>query len=510
VAQKGFFSKIVQLLFGKDGQNDGRDRLLNKQQQQLKQYPKYYKVSHDELQPAIAQLLYTVYYLVAPYKASLAHAIKSDQLKNITIQAFLYKNHQELLANQMDIQSLRRLAATQDENKVRTEFQSEIQIIISYLHDLSMMNQIDVSYAYLVYFIRFISFDFHRLLSHFDSNLPLNNFSYKPRFGSLQAKLVVDDLIEFSQLVTPLLGSDVDWQKLFDILSNYRNAQFMPLQQWSKVLSNVREFMNTRVLQLIIRRAFLDPYWDEKLSLTVTDIVKPYTAKLKQQADALIKQLSHQERDKMASKISQEVFSGQEFARTLKHYNEEQAQKMFTGIYVDGFIYANVLNAISSFGRTYLVSDVQKTVDLLILHGKWSNNDHYKQFSQAFQSLLVCEKEIQQFDTKLSDESSNIVRLRNALRNANREKSALNTAKGILGELNDEAFQFLTLALQNYMMIARALKIYIDDYKKQVKSEIILNWKEVEHRCDTSLPQSMADIYTRIYYLIQMIQQYVN
>jgi hypothetical protein len=503
---KSFLRRILDLIFGGGDPEREKKRILKGIEDQLRKRSKIYRVSSQELMPAAGKFFFDIYIVIAPARMLLQNLAKSDQLKNIVIESYLDDNRKRMVT-ELSPDSIKRRAAGRSIAELQDELRRESHAVTDFLNTSSTANQINLTYAYMRAFSEFISFDFYHLVKQFDASLPEKNLNYKPKFEAVPVNSVIDDLDDFLNVAIPIL-SEVNWDKLFDILKDYRNTELINREAWRKILGNIREMIKSETFELILRTVKEDPFYEVKVTISAVDIVKPYTSRIKNQIDNYVRQLGQYEKNKAVHKILNEVFGTNSLAPMLVNYSQARSDQMFGSRDVPGFIYAEVLNAIVTFGEDYLKKDVKTLVDLLLLKGKWSQNIHYKDFSHSFQELLSNCSEIFKFDSSLAEESSNMIRLRNSLRAGERDKFAMNTVRGILGEINDDAKDLVFAATQHYVIMGRCLKTYIDDFKLQPKSEIIINWKEIEKTSEKPLGRFMADIYTRIYYLIQMFQYY--
>ncbi|NIZ18864.1 hypothetical protein [Entomospira culicis] len=508
-ANNNFFTAILDLLFGsKNDPQKERARMLRGVESILKKRGKYFKVGSLQVQPGMARFFHDIHTVVGPASTSLQNIMKSQQIRAIIIESFLSKESMKTINLLRSDEIEKAYVQMRNAQALKDHINSGIEEISMVLSSNQIAAQVNMIYSYLVAFAEFCMFDYYYMLHKFDDGYPENNFKYKPTFHSTAVSGIAESLDEFLHIALGIMGN-VDWNKIFAILHQYRNVELINRGNWDKVLASTRDMVNEETIQLIIRLAKEDPYYEANFKPTRVDIIKPYLASLKDEAKKQIGRIVSLERSRLMSKVLQEIFNTTEVTVFLKNYNKEKNNAMLVGKGTLEYQYHEVLNTAVLFAYEYLDKDIKTLVDLLILKGKWSQNMHYKEFSAAFQALLPSADDILKFDATLSEDSTRISRLRNALRSVDKDKFAKNTVNGILDEINSDARDVMMKIAGHYMTLGRYLKIYIEDYKLQLKSEIIINWREIEKGADRpNLGKYMVELYTKVYYLVQMFQQF--
>jgi hypothetical protein len=62
-------------------------------------------------------------------------------------------------------------------------------------------------------------------------------------------------------------------------------------------------------------------------------------------------------------------------------------------------------------------------------------------------------------------------------------------------------------AVQNFVAIARILKLVYEDYGK-AHPELIINWRELKGTTDKDIRTLVATVYKQIYNFVQLLQFY--
>lgn len=494
-------------LFSGEGGGDSVEkqnkRLLKGLVEILKKRPKYYRFPTHEVQPAVAKFFFEIYLVVGPIKPFTQNLSRSEQIRSIVVEHFLPEEMREFVAD-MNGESVVHRFDSVDINEVKQTMKDQTEAIHACLQNRTLSSLVNITYAYMCSLAEFCSFDFYSLLKKFDPALPVANFEYKIEPQAVAAGQLIDDLDDFLVVSIPLL-SGADWDQIFDILKNYRNTEVVNRHSWKKMLSSINDMISSQTFESIIKVVRNDPMMEIKATITTVDIIGPYLKKLARNVRTVVQKIEQNERRKMNEKIGRDLFMGADFGSSLRHYTKQRSKETF-GEGFEGYEATEILSALVHFSNIYVDRDIKKLLDRLILIGKWSQNAHYKEFSDAVQNLLQNRIDILDFDASLTEDSNYVVRLRNLVRSPSRDKTALNS---LTAEVNAKAFSLVRRANQNYAVIARSLRNYIDDYKKKPGSDLLLNWDDVGRDFERPLGRYMADLYTKIYQLMQMMQQYI-
>jgi hypothetical protein len=113
------------------------------------------------------------------------------------------------------------------------------------------------------------------------------------------------------------------------------------------------------------------------------------------------------------------------------------------------------------------------------------------------------------FDVGLADDGPTGSKIKRLLRQSTRDRSALMSLKTTLQEVNTDAKKIINTSAQNLIILGKSIKQLLQEHKSE-GSEIIINWKEVESWADPPVEEQMAEVYTQIYYLVQLLQLYMK
>ena len=134
----------------------------------------------------------------------------------------------------------------------------------------------------------------------------------------------------------------------------------------------------------------------------------------------------------------------------------------------------------------YLPKSIREVVDLLIIKGKWANNQPSQQMSEAFHQLLKVSEKIGRFDADLAEDGELGRRLKTIALRAERDRKAIVQLRMALQQVNDEARTMIGDSVQHFVAIARVLKLAHEDIGKP-NPAFLVNWKELKPASDKDL-----------------------
>ncbi len=503
-ASGGFLQKLLGLFGGSDPEAE-KKRLVKALGKDLSHSRyRFYRPKSGEATPALARLFYETYKVIAPSQVLLNNAAQSGVLKAFVIESFLTPEQRQLSERLTD-SYITEKAATMPVKELQ-ELVKQDMISFFSIFDAEKSSQIDSAYSTLLSFINFINFDFFFLLKKFDSNITERSFVYNPKWDTISAEYVADDIHDFLELFLPLnLGAD--WKRIFTALKEYRNMDVIQIDAWLKLAPALKDVRSSGVLEQIVRHVKKDPHMAVSPKPAGERIVEPFVDKLKNQSAMLVQKISQERRNSKIDELAKAVFGTTVVVR-MKNYTEK-ANLAFGKKMLGGFTQTNALNYLKAYLIDYFKKDVREIVDILLIRGQWSTNILSQQISDGYHALLEVSDGIIQFDEALGDDGDTGTRIRTTLAKSERDKDQLKYLRQLLTDSNDRALALVNKAALNLIGVGRHMKSLIDDLGKP-RHEILLNWKEVENACAQPLKPTLTEIYKKIYYMVQLLQYYVK
>ena len=156
----GFLDSIISLFSSSDDPALVRKKRLKQLARDLSQnkYAKLFRTKSDELTPLFGKFLYDVYKVISPAQVFLQNAAKSQQLKEITIDAFLDK---ELIAlkDRLSAAAIQQKAQSAPVKELSAAVKRDLSNYIA-AFDNARISSIDNCYNAIIAMVNFVSFDF--------------------------------------------------------------------------------------------------------------------------------------------------------------------------------------------------------------------------------------------------------------------------------------------------------------------------------------------------------------
>jgi len=501
----GFFDKILSLFTGLGDPDRDKKKLLRDLGKDLKKHKeKFYNVRTEEALPGLANFFYELYKLLGPVQVFVDRVESSAVLKNILIENS-FTDQQKALKEELSEDRIRVRAQNADTKALAGELKDQFVTFFS-AFDSKKVKEIEDLNDLLVLFLQLANFDYYFFLKKFDSNLPERDFFYNPRFDTIKGEYVVDDLKDFLELL-PLIERDAPWDKLFNVLKEYRGSDMVSPQLWKKGLKNLLDVQKSEIFQKIVRHLEKDPYYKPLLNYQKSKIVEEYLTKIKTQTEMTIQKILQERKSNKIDSLAKTIFGTTSVSR-MKYYTDK-ANLNFSKKMLGGYTHLVPINYLKAFLIDYFKKDIREVVDILIIRGKWSATVFSQQLSEAFHGLLQCSEELIKFDESLSEEGPRGIALKNALTRMDRDKSNLKYVKQQLKEINDNALKLIYDAAGHLITLGKSLKVVLEDYGKK-PHELLSNWKELNSAANNEIKEKIMEIYKKIYYFIQLLQYFLK
>jgi hypothetical protein len=498
-----FLDSILSLFNGGDDLESGKKRLLKQMVKDLakNKYSKFYKAKEEEATPIFAKFFYEVYKIVSPAQVFMQNAAKSTQLKQVTIESFMDEKLKNL-QNRISQESITERSASTSTKDLAKQLKNELITLIAGF-DSPLIKNVEDCYNLIIAFHQFISFDYFFLLKKFDANLSERNFTYQPRFETIRAEYISDDIKDFLE-VALVVDPDQDWKTAFAVMKNYKgDIDVVNLNQWNKLMVLLKDVKRSKIFELMARHISKDPFWDATPKLPNEHIVDDFLQKKKNETESTINKILNDKRSSQIDQLAKSVFGTSDIER-MKYYTDK-TNEIYLKKGLDSFTHVQGINYLKAFLLDYFKKDVRELCDLFLVRGQWASLVLSQQMSDAFHAIMEISEKILVFDETFSETGTNGSRLKAALVKADRDKGQAKYIRIIMKTANDEAQEMINTTAQGLIMIGKNFKHILEDYQKNPK-ELIMNWKELESTSEDPLPQRIAAVYKKMYYFVQLMQ----
>lgn len=503
----GLIERLIQIFLGVgDPERDKRRKLRNLGKSFNKDKYKFYKARGSEVQGDFGRFFYEIYQVVAAAQKLIPPSVIETSVRSLCIESSLTESQIQLKEG-LDEKVIRDEAKDADLKELAEQVRDRI-IEFFGTFDSDQTKHINRLYENVVAFLNFVHFDYYFTLRKFDSAISENSFTYKPRFEPITGTYVQDDIRDFLEVAMGL-PRDADWKRIFDTLQAYRQVQVVDRDAWKKLFRKVVDVLNSGVLTRMVQHLSEDPDWQPKMVRSNERIVEPYLNQIKSRTEKVVQKLWYERRNARLDQLVKQIFGTTVVART-KNYTEN-ANTTLQKRGQEGFSYTAPLNYLKAYLLDYFKKDVREVVqDLLIVRGKWTTNIQAQQLSDAYHAVLSVSEQLIRFDEGLAEEGEQGQRLRRAIgRVVEKDPSTTRALKEILEEINREAQRMIQEGAQNLIIIAKNLKLLIEDMDRR-EHELVINWRELDGSFEGDLKQRLTELYKQIYFLVQVLQMFVK
>ena len=504
MAQKkeSLFIHILQLLLPRDDAEAIKKRQLKALAKDISKnkFGKWYKSSSEEFQPQMARFFFELYKVLGPARALLASAASSKVLKAITVEQNLSKR-QHQMREKLTPEAIQERAQKTSPKELGIQVRKELD---AFMHNIDgkKIDEIDTLYRQLNEFIHFVLFDYYFFLKKFDPALPEDKYSYTPNFSAVNGEYLKDGLKDFITVFYGL-SLDTNWEKLFAVITAYKNVQPVNAAQWKKLLGSLNDVRRSGIFEKIIRHLTKDPGYAIEPTPFDEKVTDAYLKLVEKSIEDTVKNILTEQKNSQVAVLAQRVF-GNEISSGTKYYHP-RSNAAFEKRGVEGYIYADAMNFLKSFLVDYFKSDIRALSDLILVRGQWTQQALSAEYSESYHSLMHISTKILEFDEKLSEVSEMGVKFRTLLSRMEREKEAGKQVQKHLHDVNETALKILKISIKNIMALGNTVKSCIDDYDKPHR-DLLQNWKEIEQHSDKPIKEWMTAVYTKIYNFIVLEQ----
>ncbi len=502
-AAPGVFGKLFSFLFVSNDPERRKQRLLKQLAKDLrKSRPRYFNPQTGQAEAALARFFWEFYKAFAPAQLLLRGARESGVLKTIVVEQSM-SPEQARMKEALSEKSVEDRAKNADPEAIAAAVKEEAHEFIRSF-DVNAINEMDGAYNRLALLLDLIIFDYYFLMRKFDSALPERDFTYRPRFEPIECGYVLDELKDFLELV-PAVDTDADWEVLLTTLKEYRSVEVVAREGMRKVLQLVREAQRSSFLLSIVRFMDKNPAYKPIVRSYRNRIVEPYISKITSQAELTVQKVAQSRKNEKLQELVKLVFGTASVSRLINY--SERSNTTFSKKMLGGFVHVTALNYLKAFLLDYFKKNIREIVDLLLIKGKWSNNQPSQTISESYHQLLKVSEAISRFDEALGEDGELGHKMKNTVVKADRDKKAITNLRTLLQEINDQAGAMIGEAVQNFVAIAKILKLAYEDYGK-THPELIINWRELKSSTDKDIRNLIASVYKQIYNFVQLIQYY--
>lgn len=498
-----FFQNLIESLFGGNDPEAIKRRMLKNIAKNLsKTKYHFYKQSSHEADPTFAKYFYEIYKVISPAQLMFQNSTPNS-LKKIVID-YAMNDTQKAAYDSISENSIMELAKTKDIKEVEATANSTMESLFS-AFDNAKSSKVDMLYSKLMLFSNFCQYDFYFLLKKFDGNFKERNFSGVPNFRPITGTYIAEDLKNFIA-VAWCIPFEVEWDDVFKLLRAVKGVEPVTLPVWKKVMARLRQLRDKKVLEMMVQLITENPSWRETPRNDDYRIVDDFISDTRKQVETCLSNLKAKQTAGKIDSIISQVFTND--TEPLKYYNTSNSS-VFERKDLDGYLYAEPLMYLRQFLLEYTKKEVRELSDIILVRGEWTNQQLATPMSEAYHKLLGLSEKIAALDQKMSEDGGELgYKLKTLLPRVERDKESRNIIRTVLKDANNAAATIIKASMQYFISYDRNLKMCLEDFVKMPRSELLMNWKELDKYADGKLKEMCVDAYKKIYLFVQLLQNY--
>ncbi len=499
-----FFSNIFSIFIG--GNNP--DAIKRKQLKTIaKNYGKsknhFYKPGTNTAEVPMAKFFYEMYKVMSPVQLMFQN-ISPNALKRLVVNGILTDEQHEMVDSFSEESIIARSRSNTDLKSLSKEIAAELKAFNAEFNS-AKIKEIDALYSKIVMMSNFSKYDFFFILKKFDNSLRERDFNTLPHFRGINADYVPEDLKNFLAIAWSLPFDD-DWTDVIQLLRRYKGVEPVTVQVWKKLLNQMKSLRDKNVFEMIIQLITQDPLWDNVVKVEHHQIMDEYLSSIRKQVEETLEKIQKQQKEGKIDGLLTQVF-GTSDIDPLKYYNEENSSA-YERKHLDGYVYAAPLCYLKHFLLDFGKRDIRELSDILLVRGEWATTQLSTPMSEAYHQLMEISDQILRLDERMSESSDSGAKIKTLLPRVERDREARNIANMVIGDANEEAANLIARAVQNLINYDRNLKMAIEDFVRMPRSELIINWKDLDHFAEGKLKAMCVDTYKKIYQFVQLLNNF--
>ncbi len=400
-------------------------------------------------------------------------------------------------------EAITELAKKMQLKEVAGKVNSELELFVASL-DSSRIAKIDSTYTNLIRFVNFCQFDYYFMLKKFDSGLREHNFSNSPKFSSINGNYIIEDLRNFADVAFSI-SFESQWEEVLKLIKRLKGVDPISLGVWKKVLNRVRYLKENKIIEMLIQLVSEDPYYRDETVPKDLHIADDYLSDIRKQVDSTISNLKQKQTEDKIESLLVQVFGTSEVEK-LKFYNEAGSAP-FERKELGRFEYCEPLSYLKKFIIDYGKTSIKELSDILLVRGKWANQQLSTPMSESFHQLMEIADKIISLDKSLDESVDLGLKMKTHLPRSERDKEARNIIHSTLNFINNSAAQLIKSAIALFVTYDKNLKMVLEDCVKQHPT-LIINWKEIDHFAEEKLRQMCIDVYKAIFAFVSLLQNF--
>lgn len=361
--------------------------------------PNIFKKNDSYISPNFTHFLFEAIYPLFSFFKNLD--VELRQKKGIPYTSLLIDRH----LNEEQIEILNKL----DEERINKEIvnygKKEYTKIVegyfdAYFGEFSeeTVSSIENNYNQLKILSKIYSIGIIKFFQEFDPKLSENNISSSPRFASKSGVIFIDDLEILNQVIFSLEFNN-NLARHINLFIKIKNIENISNKNVNTFVSNMRHLKKNNIITLalqILQEKF--DYYPRPIKIEGTSF-KKYTERFINRKKQIIEKCFISVQENNVDKLIENLFKEHQL-KQLEHYNQQFNKKLIrNGLEI--LKYTKQLECTQSFFALKYKDEQRAIIGLVILKGKFGNNDIRKTMGDSYHEIKNVQLKIKDFDDSL-------------------------------------------------------------------------------------------------------------
>ncbi len=501
---EGFFKRI----FG--GLSNPKKRILRALKKELSSAKiDLYKLKQDTVSVPIARMIFEIYKITYPIRQFFNLDEKSKRFSPSFEESFVLQFHDE-----KSLEMYKMLSSEEEITKKISEI--GIKKATSYFEKLlneyidffskEKIFEINKTFSNLLYFARFVHYDFYLLLREFDPNLEEAQFLKKPSFTPAEGPLIREEIYNLQQALL-----NFDEGKLLDtgieIASKIIGFSPIDKKHYERLKGMISTIKNNGYLILILKaidKTLTPPKFQKA---PVIDIFSAFTFRLKGFIFSTLNRIKKKIRENAIKNIISKIFEGDVVGR-IKNYSELKNNHL-ESLNLPTFTYVEPLNYLKAFLTDKYKPEISKLVNELIVGGIFLNKGFLNKLSNSYYALDNLLQKIEDIDDDLDVDGKSGKTINRLISSINRDSNAKFLLEKTINDINKRAKVVIDEGIVNIKDLAQCIKEIIEDYKKK-KPTLVSNIKKIRPTNNPQFIKELVSAYTTLFYFLKLLGLFVS
>lgn len=436
---------------------------------------KVYDIKRQSLTPSFAELLFEIYKYTHPMGAiiKIDDSKVQNRIEDFFLEIQLTKEQQDLLVELSEDKFKEYLnnGGTKELDKKVNETLKIFQKSFT----KEQVEDINLTFSRFMEIYHLVHFDLYGFLKKFAPGLKENTVSQMPKFRHVEARYLVEQLQDFSEIIYSM---DVkgNYTRALTIFGTYKGNPILPEKEIKILISQIESIIKMNYIPLILSYVFADPHFrpvqNIKTINLVQNFINRYITVIRNRREKVVKEI----KDIKISSVANEIFKNIEIKK-LDHYSDSFRQELID-FDIAPYNYVEALSYIRLFIMEIYNHYIRDTLNNLVVQGDFVSERTKQQFNESYFVLNDILKEINSFDNSLAEGTATGVKIKTLLRKATQEVNSRRSLASFINNIDNEAKELTLKSMLSIDFIAGHLKIAYGDYKTNSK-KLVSNIKKV-------------------------------